>query len=88
MFYTVHCSIIINEKQTESTTDIYFLNSLHLHVLVTFDHNQSVLLQSRVIQQYVQSSKIYLFINISSKIQSSCCMLTIKIKIKKLCRDV
>jgi hypothetical protein len=67
---------------------VYFLNSLRLHVSVAFDLHHGALLQSTVIQRYVHSSKIYLFINMSSKIQSSCCMLTIKIKVKKLCRDI
>jgi hypothetical protein len=83
MFYTVHRSITINEKPTKCTNDIYFLNLLQLHVSVTFDHDEGVLLQNTVIQKYVHSSNICLFINISSVIRSSCCMLTIKIKIKK-----
>jgi hypothetical protein len=78
----------INEKPTQCTIVIYFLSSLHLHVSVTFDHHQGALLQNTVIQRYVHSPNIYLFINMSSKIQTSCCMLTIKIKIKNLCGNV
>jgi hypothetical protein len=79
-FYTVHRGIIIDEKPTKCTNDINVLNLLHLHVSVTFDHHQGALLESTVIQRYVHSSKIYLFTNMASKTQPSCCMLTTKIK--------
>jgi hypothetical protein len=65
-------------KPTKCTNDVYFLNSLHLHVLVTFGHHQGVLLQSTVIQLYVHLFKIQLFTHMSSKTQSLCYMLTVE----------
>ena len=63
MFYNVPYSTIISEKPTRCTNDTFFLSSLHLHVSITFDHHQGALLQSTVLQRYVHSSKICLFLN-------------------------
>ena len=75
-------------KPTKCTNDIYFLNLLHLHISVTFDHHQGALLQSAVIQLYVHSYKIQLFTNMSSKTQPSYCLLTTEIKKLKSCFDM
>ena len=77
--------LLLMKHQQICTNDIHILNSLQLHVSVTSDHHQGALLQSAVVQRYVHSSKIYLYICMSSKIQSSCCMLTSIIKkVKKI----
>ena len=83
----VHQSI--DEQENQQNAQMIHIFSVRCTCMFrSLGHHQCVLLQSTVIQRCVQSSKIYLLISMSFKIQSSCCMLTITFKIKKLCRNV